>query len=149
MFAAKRAPQSSIEQPNFVRLSMNQFSNTTVDIQPVQWSKLNHAPEIGGVRDSDAACLAEIRSVLQRYNHLDRFGVNLLHSQFELADDEILLETTNDDKREHWVRPVKISVLVAQDMEPQTTVLRFDNQGWNQFCSCARSVHGHTGGHMG
>lgn len=128
---------------------MNQFSNTTVDIQPVQWSRLNHAPEIGGVGDSDAACLAEIRSVLQRYNYLDRFGVNLLHSQFELAGDEILLETTDDAKREHWVRPVKKSILVAQNMEPQTTVLRFDNQGWNQFCSCARSVHGHTGGHMG
>jgi hypothetical protein len=124
-------------------------ASSTIDMLPVQWSTLNHAPEVSGVGDSDAACMAEIRSVLQRYNCLDRFGVNVLHSQFELADDEILLETTDIAKREHWIRPVKKSVLAAYNMEPQTTVLRFDNEGWNQHCSCARDIHGHTGGHMG
>ena len=128
---------------------MNQLTNSTIDMLPVQWSTLSHAPEVSGVGDSDALCMADIRSILQRYNCLNRFGVNVLHSSFELADDEILLETTDEAKREHWVRPVKKSVLAAHNMEPQTTVLRFDKQGWNQHCSCARSIHGHEGTHMG
>ena len=129
---------------------MNQLCNSTIDMLPVQWSTLSHAPEVSGIGDNDASCMAEIRSILQRYDCLDRFGVNVLHSNFELADDEILLETTDEAKREHWVRPVKKSVLAAHNMEPQTTVLRFDNQGWNQHCSCATNVSGHhSGGHMG
>jgi hypothetical protein len=57
------------------------------------------------------------------------------------------VETTDAEKREHWVRPVKRADIEKSGMDPQTTVLRFDNKGWNQHCGCARNICGHTGGH--
>jgi hypothetical protein len=78
---------------------------------------------------------------------LRRFGIALLHSHFELADDEMLLETTDVEKREHWVRPVKKSFLEEADLDTQTTVLTFDENGYSQQCGCCRDKHGHTGRH--
>jgi hypothetical protein len=124
-------------------------NESKIVLQPMQWGSLKDIDDVQKIGDSDKDCLEEIRQILEKHNMLDRFGVSLLHNHFDLADDEIMLETTDVSKREHWVRPVKKSELQDRNMEPTTTILRFDNQGWNQHCSCARSVSGHTGGHFG
>jgi hypothetical protein len=98
---------------------------------------------------SDAACLEEIRLVLTKYGNLDRFGIALLHSHFQVAEDEMMLETTDVEQREHRVRPVKKSQLEQAGLEPQTTILRFDERGASQYCACMRDKDGHTGGHIG
>lgn len=99
------------------------------------------------IDDSDAACLEEIRLVLAKYGNLSRLGIALLHSHFQLAEDEMMLETTDVEQREHWVRPVKKSYLEQAGLEPQTTILRFDESGYAQYCGCCRDNHGHTGRH--
>lgn len=118
-----------------------------VVVQPLAWNTLKDIDDVKPIGDSDAACLEEIRKVLVEHNCLSRFGIALLHSHFDISDDELLLETTDVSKREHWVRPVKKSHLKEIGLDPQTTVLRFDARGWSQNCGCARDKHGHTGRH--
>src|SRR5690349_746431 len=85
-------------------------------VRPLQWSNLSNIDTVRPIDESDAPCLEEIRGVLEKHGCLQRFGISLLHSHFQLADDEILLETTNVDAREHWVRPVKKSFLEERNL---------------------------------
>jgi hypothetical protein len=116
-------------------------------LNPLQWTDLRDIDEVRPIDDDDAECLEEIRVVLQRHNSLDRFGIALLHSHFQIADDELLMETTDVAEREHWVRPIKKSRLAQMGLEARTTILRFDNNGYSQYCGCAQTSHGHSGGH--
>jgi len=117
---------------------MNQLA-----MQSMQWSTLKHIADVEPIGDGDEACLEEIRLVLQKHNCLDRFGVSLLHSHFELDDDELMLETTDLNKREHWIRPVKRSSLEEFGITLQTTVVTFDENGYNQNCGCDPRASGH------
>jgi hypothetical protein len=120
---------------------------SAVALNALQWSSLEHIDNVRPIDDSDAACLEEIRLVLAKYGNLRRLGVALLHSHFQLADDEMMLETTDVEQREHWVRPVKKSVLKEAGLEAQTTIVRFDESGYSQYCSCSVDEHGHTNRH--
>ena len=122
---------------------------THIAVQPLQWGNLEHIDNVRRIDDRDAECLEEIRRVLEARGCLRRFGIALLHSHFELSDDEIMLETTDVEKREHWVRPVKKSFLEQAGVEAQTTVLCFDEQGYSQRCVCCRDKDGHAGSHCG
>lgn len=116
-----------------------------IALQPLQWNTLKHIDDVEPIGANDAACLEEIRSVLERHDCLNRFGLALLHSHFDIDDDELLLETTNVAEREHWVRPVKKAYLQEVGLQAQTTILRFDHSSWSQNCGCIRDKHGHTG----
>src|SRR5437867_11090458 len=102
-----------------------------IKMESIQGSTLNRISDVIPIDQSDAECLEEIRRVLEKHNSLQRFGVSLLHSHFDLADDELMLETTDVEKREHWVRPVKKSYLKEVGLEPQTTVVGFDEKGYS------------------
>ena len=114
-----------------------------VVVESMQWSALNHIADLTPINDGDADCLSEIRQVLAKHSKLERFGVSLLHSHFDLADDEMLLETTDVEKREHYVRPVKKSFLAENGIEAQTTVVGFDSRGFHQICGCNPRSSGH------
>jgi hypothetical protein len=81
----------------------------TLSVAPVQWSQLRNMDDIKPLNDEDVDCLAELREVLRRHGKMDRLGVALLHSHFELSADEILLESTDEDTRTLITRPVKES----------------------------------------
>jgi hypothetical protein len=87
--------------------------------------------------------LEEIRLVLAKHGCLGRFGVALLHSHFDLEDGEMMLETTDLEKREHWVRPVRLSYLEEKGLTAQTTIVGFDEHGYSQKCGCAPMTQGH------
>ena len=120
---------------------------TELAVYSLQWNRLDNIDDVRPIGEADAACLNEIRDVLAKHGALRRFGVSLLHNHFEVADDEMLLETTDVSKREHWVRPVKKAALEAMGLEAQTTVVCFDEEGYSQNCGCCRDKHGHTGRH--
>lgn len=115
-------------------------------VKPLQWQCEGDALMI---EKNEIQCLAEVQEILAKYQNVGRFGVALIHNDFPLSDDEVMLETTDHEKREHWVRPVKKDEIARRNLEIQTTIVRFDDKGWNQYCSCARSVHGHEGTHFG
>jgi hypothetical protein len=114
-----------------------------VQIHSMAWNRLDHIADVQPIGDSDAACLAEVRDVLEKHGALSRFGIALLHSHFDLADDEMLLETTDLDKREHLVRPVSRSWLESEGIQAQTTIVGFDESGFHQNCGCNPRSTGH------
>jgi hypothetical protein len=122
--------------------------STTVLVQPLQWSSLLHIDDVRPIDDTDGDCLQEIRDVLDKHGCLDRFGVALLHSHFQIDETELLLETTDVARREHWVRPVSRKGLAEAGLTAQTTVVRFDDTGFSQACACSHDNSGHTGGHV-
>jgi hypothetical protein len=109
----------------------------------MQWAVLDHIADVRPIDDSDAACLNEIRDVLEKHKALQRFGVSLLHRHFEVADDEFMLETTDEANREHWVRPVKRAVFEADGVTAQSTIVSFDENGYTQYCGCDPRTSGH------
>lgn len=80
----------------------------TVTVSPVQWAELRDIDDVEPLNDSDAACLAEVREVLAHHGRLQRFGIALLHSHFELAPDEVLLESSDEQERTLTLRPTTI-----------------------------------------
>jgi hypothetical protein len=116
---------------------------SALNVSALQWSRLDHIADVKPIDDADAACLEDIRQVLLKHSALSRFGVSLLHRHFELNDDELMMETTDVDRREHWVRPVKRSWLAENGVTAQTTVVTFDERGFNQNCGCDPRASGH------
>lgn len=114
-----------------------------VIVESMQWNSLKHIADMAPVGADDTACLNDVRDVLVKHGCLERFGVSLLHSHFDLGDDEILLETTDVEKREHWVRPVKKTFLEENGITAQTTVMGFDSKGFHQICGCNPRSSGH------
>ena len=112
-------------------------------VESMQWNTLQHIADVKPIDDSDAACLEEVRQVLLKHGQTARLGISLLHSHFDLSDDEMLLETTDLEKREHWVRPVKKSFLTENGMTAQSTVIGFDEKGYQQICGCNPRSSGH------
>jgi hypothetical protein len=53
----------------------------------------------------DMACFAEMRELLRRYNKLDRFGISLLHSHFEMQQGEVLIESSDAKTRTMTLEP--------------------------------------------
>ena len=72
---------------------------TTVQLQTIQWSTLPEIDEVAPLDDKDAEVLSELREVLIRHGKTERFGVCLLHKHFDLRDDEVLMETTDERTR--------------------------------------------------
>jgi hypothetical protein len=108
----------------------------SVVLNPLQWSSLKDIDDVRPIDDSDAVCLEEVRLVLAKHGNLDRFGIALLHSHFQVAEDEMMLETTDAEHREHRVRPIKKSFPEQVGLEPQTTIVRFDDHDAIQYQVC-------------
>ena len=111
-----------------------------VDVSAMQRAVLDHIADVRPIDDSDAACLNEIREVLEKHNALQRFGVSLLHRHFEVAEDEFMLETTDEVKREHWVRPVKRAVFEEDGVTAQSTIVSSMRTGTSSTAAATRGV---------
>lgn len=69
--------------------------------------------EVVPINASDDECLREINQVLVKHGATSRFGVNLLHSHFDMAEDEVLLEETDIATRRQILSVVKKSDVPA------------------------------------
>src|SRR5260370_32755153 len=76
-------------------------------IPTAQRAHFANIDDIEPLSSQDTACLEEIREVLARHGALERFGVSLLHEHFEVADDEILVETCDIEARTLVTTPMK------------------------------------------
>lgn len=70
-----------------------------LQVAPIQWSSLKNIDAVEPINDGDMPCLIEVRDVLRKHGKLDRFGVTLVHSHFPLTDDEVMLETADEESR--------------------------------------------------
>jgi len=87
-----------------------------LEIVPVQWSKFKNIDAVQPVNEGDADCLLEVRNVLKKHGKLDRFGVALLHSHFDLARDEAMLETCDEESRTLTLKTVNRSEVDPNDV---------------------------------
>ncbi|MCJ2121369.1 hypothetical protein [Methylobacterium sp. J-077] len=84
-------------------------------IRPTQWANLPDIGDVPKITDSDYAVLNEIKDVLAKHNALGRFGVNLLHRHFDIRDDEILVEYTDELSRTQTIKVELLSDINTND----------------------------------
>ena len=79
-----------------------------LQLTPTSWSEFPHVDDIRPVDDNDYLILNEIRDVLVKHKAVERFGVNLIHRHFDIANNEVLFESTNEETRTQQVdvRPI-------------------------------------------
>ncbi|MEJ0003798.1 MAG: hypothetical protein WDN30_09855 [Pararobbsia sp.] len=65
----------------------------------IQSRTLKHIDEVAPLADADFAVLAEIGDVLRKHGSNERFGICLLHKHFDLAENEELIEETDETER--------------------------------------------------
>src|SRR5262245_41415675 len=106
----------------------------TVSTEPVD--PLADINDVTTLSEDDAPLMQELHDVLQKYNALKRFGITLLHQQFSLADDEVLVESTNRATRIQTIEPVKLTVL--QGLDAIETSWRLDTGKPVMNCKCIR-----------
>jgi hypothetical protein len=116
---------------------------TQVVVNSMQWANLSHITDVRPIDDTDARCLEDVRQVLVKHGAIDRFGIALLHNHFDLAEDEMMLETTDAATRAHVVRPVPASFPEEHGFTAQTTIVSFDEHGLSQYCGCDPRPSGH------
>lgn len=97
-------------------LSLSQIGR--VQLTPTAWANFPDINDVEPLNDQDYKVLDEIRQVLEKHGATNRFGVNLIHRHFDIADNEILLETTDHDRR---IQVTKVHNL--QEMEDTDTIL--------------------------
>lgn len=113
-------------------------------VRPMHWSSLPDIDDVAPISEKDMTVLAEIREVLLRHDCIDRFGVNLLHSHFDIAEDEVLVEYTDADSRRLVSKVERIADLegVSKKIATQWT---FDRAHPRAVCDTfCRWDHGHT-----
>lgn len=74
-------------------------------------NKLKDIDAIEKLNATDQQCIEELKNVLQKHNKEDKFGIQLLHKHFDLAHDEIMLESIDVENRTLTTKPKKISEL--------------------------------------
>ena len=86
--------------------------------------------------ETDQVVFDEVREILERHGALQRFGLTLLHKHFDVADDEVLVETIDATNRTLTLRPNEL-VNVGNAVE---TSWRLDDPVARQRCEsqCVR-----------
>lgn len=69
------------------------------------WKGLPDIDSIRPLDETDQAVLDDLRTVLERHGALERFGVTLLHSHFDVRRDELLVERVDPEARTLTTRP--------------------------------------------
>lgn len=89
------------------------------------FNNLPHITQVKPVSDEDADLLVEIRAVLEKYDALSRFGLQLLHKHFDLRSGEVLQEETDEDSRISIIKPAlskEVSKRLKDESVTYTTI---------------------------
>lgn len=125
-----------------------------IPVVPMQYLNLRDIEDVPALSEDERACFSEVRAVLDRHRLLDRLGLCLLHKHFDVADDEVLLETCNVTDRTLLARPVKRSRLDETNVQETSWYLGTNAamQGCKRVCEqdyTGKHVKGHDGHYTG
>jgi hypothetical protein len=70
------------------------------------YQDLQDIDEVEPLSESDSDCIEELRKVLEKHGRLKRFGITLLHKHFDVANNEVLVESCNSRTRTLTMQPV-------------------------------------------
>ncbi len=79
----------------------------------MQWANIPDISEVAPLSETDRQCFREIRDVLEKFGCLDRFGINLIHKHFPMAEDEVLVETIDAETRTLTIKPLMKAAMPA------------------------------------
>lgn len=118
---------------------------------PANWNSL---PDIDLISSSltkeDESCLNEIKEILVKHKKAHLFGVTLLHKHFDLNEDEVFIETHDNENRSLFLKPGKISKIEEQKSLYRPTTWRFDENGIMTYTFCpGASLKGDIISHYG
>jgi hypothetical protein len=111
---------------------------SSIVLETIQHSKLYDIEEVEPISDKDYAVLEEVRAVIEKHNYTDRFGLVLLHKHFNVADDEILMETTDEETRTSIVKAQKADG--SEKVNTIQTMWKF-GKGVNAVTECVLYCH--------
>ncbi len=95
---------------------------------------LPHINEVECLNEKDIPVMKELHDVLKKHGALNRFGITLMHQHFEIAEDEVLLETTDIENRVQMIQPVKKHIV--DNLEGIETAWRLDTGMPMMSCKC-------------
>ncbi|WP_457492368.1 hypothetical protein [Tardiphaga sp. P5_C7] len=109
---------------------------------------LKDIDDVAPLSADDDACLQELREVLRKHGRLDRFGVTLLHQQFPIEENEVLVETSDSDPRELRMT-VKPSIVLTTERLVKTAWRLQDGAAITGcYNACVAAGGGHTRRHI-
>ena len=103
---------------------------------------LRDISEVNAMSLQDEACVQEIVDVLKKYNALGRFGVTLLHKHFDIAEDELFVESCDVSTRTLTIKPFKKSELDGLNFK--ATSWRLDTGKPLMACVCVKGQYDHS-----
>ncbi len=98
-----------------------------------QYSSMKHVTDVEPVNEADRATLDAIKAVLIERGAVDRFGVHLVHKHFDIADDEIVMEYTDEEARTQFTQVEKYADAFANGA-PLETQWRFNRETASMGC---------------
>lgn len=102
-------------------------------IEPTQYSSMKHVTEVEPISEADRATLDAIKAVLVERGAVERFGVHLVHKHFDIADDEIVMEYTDEEARTQFTQVEKYADAFASGT-PLETQWRFNRETASMGC---------------
>lgn len=115
-------------------------------LEVMQWARTKDLEDTAPLDQTDLDCMKAIRDVLVTHDKLDRFALHLTHKHFDLADDEVLVEYSNEERREQYFKVEKVDSEIAAQSIPTTWTL--ERMEPTARCVCAyRPTHGHLARH--
>lgn len=91
-------------------------------LESIQHTRLNDIDELEPINEKDYEILDEVREILNKHNYTDRFGMILLHKHFDITENEMLIEETDEINR---VSTVKVEKAKGTEKNTIETMWKF------------------------
>lgn len=98
------------------------------------WDSLERIHDVELLSDADLAVLADVREVLEKHRALERFGVTLLHSHFDVSANEVLVERVDADARSMAISTEPLATFDAVELVPTAWRYVADRLVATQYC---------------
>ena len=77
-------------------------------LNPILHNELSDIQEVALITKDDSYCLSELKEIILKYGKENKFGISLLHTHFDLLENEMLVETINVKERVLTTTPVQV-----------------------------------------
>jgi len=129
--------KNSTQKPSTAKLSTNPYE------------ELRHIDDTQEPLAEEQAQLERLAAFMAEEGMTEKFGITLLHKHFEVADDEMLIETCDPEKRTLMIRPVKKEELANLMDGFRQTQWRYDGAfGLCCVLICVNRGTGHSIAHL-
>lgn len=98
------------------------------------WNDLDRIHDVDPLTDADEAVLADLHAVLERHDATNRFGVTLLHSHFDLTENEELVERVDADGKTMSISAESVDDFGADELVPTSWRFVGDRLVPMQYC---------------